>query len=152
MEKDIIFENKEFKVVGYEKGDEPVNIAITIPKNGNGSRYSMLNGVDIKINNPWTWNKPIKIEFHYKSIIIEERKLGTIVSLCDLMNHYYNLSKNDLDVLLKTVQERVKSDLENEIELLVIKKNDLNQHLEELEKYFEKFSTETRAIINEMKK
>lgn len=149
MEKDIIFDNKEFKVVSYQKGDEPVNIAIVYPEHNSVSRFLMTNGLDVLIDNPFDYYASTMVYFSFKNVCLEERKLGTKVSLCDLMNYYYNLNKTDLERIYEEVQKQTKSALVSEIELLKNKKIDLEQRLIELEEYFKKFTTDTAAILNE---
>ena len=85
----------------------------------------MPNGIDAIWHNPYNYNSPDTIEFNYKKTTLEKRNVGSKASLCDLMNHYYNLSKNELELKLVEVQKYVKSELEEKIEQLTETKNKL---------------------------
>lgn len=147
MKKDIILENKSYKVVSYKEGNEPANVVITQPGHNSSRRCSMPNGVDAVWQNPYNFNAPDNIKFNYKKVTLEERSVGSKVSLCDLMNHYYNLSTSELDSMREDVQTAKVSELDLEVEKLKKTRKELEESMKKFNLEFEKFRTETAGIL-----
>jgi hypothetical protein len=151
MKTEIILENNEFKVVSVEDYDTSLNIAIRYPSNNSESISNMANGVDVLLINPYDFNAPIRAKFLYKNVSLEERKVGSKVTFCEVLNHYNKHDEDQLNKKLIEVQQGIKSELEIEIEKLNETKKKLIETNEKLKNLFEGFNKEVSIIIDDCK-
>lgn len=83
--------------------------------------------------------------FEYKGSILKELKLKNMQSLADYFNLYQNMSSKNLETLLEETQQKTKTILEKEIEVLKLQKSALEEQLQTYIKIQQK-----REEINEL--
>lgn len=125
--KGIVFENKEFKVVGYEIDSKPDNMIIYDNLTGY-PRHHLSNGIVIK----WViWSSINNLRVFYKGEKLDKREGVSYVSNAELMNYYNNLSEEEIQVKYEQVLKEEKSLLEKEVEELREEKESLEKFMKE---------------------
>lgn len=148
MKNYCIVKNEKFEVVAYEKEERPTNFVIEQPKRNSGYGFDyIISNNDVKIR--WT-NGTYQghyIRFSYKGIVLKETNCFNLQSVADYLNKFKDMSSDKLDDMLVNAQKAMKTELEKEIELLQIKKNDLEAKVSKLKKIIQKKEELKELII-----
>lgn len=154
MEKQvIILEEGVFKTINIAKGENPTNIAITepmasyevhefkIPKSGIIYKWDYLDH---------SYGKRFSVKIG--NLTISESKGRNVFNNCVIMNHFSNLTDEELHEVILLKQQEQKTKLEEEIEALKSELTGLKKKrrsFAELNSEFEKISNLINEVIKE---
>lgn len=140
----IIVEEGVFKTVNVNKNETPPNIAIHECKGTlSHSEYAVPKS---KMIFRWYWGESYGPTFEVKfgGLTIKEIKGRNVVNNCELMNHFSNLTDEELQKVILLKQQEKKTELQEEIEAL---KNELTG-LKKKKKSFIQLNSEFEKISN----
>ena len=151
MKKCIIRSEKKFKVIVLAEDDNyPANLVIRPQKYNTGTSSFQLSENDIKMS--WTNGtyQGHRVSFLFKDVEIKAIKAPQIQSICDYLNKFSCMEKQELDKLYIEAQKGLKSKLEEEIELLKAERNSLSDEISKL-KLIKQKNDELFKLIGELK-
>jgi hypothetical protein len=151
MKKCIIRSEKKFKVIVLDEDDNyPANLVIKPQEYNTGTSSFQLSENDIKMF--WTNGtyQGHSVSFFFKDVKIKAIKAPQIQSICDYLNKFSCMEKQELDKLYIEAQKGLKSKLEEEIELLKAERNSLSDEILKL-KLIKQKNDELFKLIGELK-
>ena len=131
--KGIVFENKEFKVVSYEEPKEELQLAFKVSDQYPQEWFSMENGIDAHLYKPWGTGraKPLTIDFKFREVVIESRRFSSFPSFTELLNVYFNLTSEEINLKYEAALKNEKSELEIVVKELKEEKTTLEKFMRE---------------------
>lgn len=149
----IVKKGNEFEAIEYTGNNRPLNLVLEAPENGaiNTNDFLLIDsGVTISWNNYYGTPKWRIIEVRYKNtLIFEKNGIRNIQVVIDLLNKYMNVSKSELEELLKDAQEKEKTALEITIEELKVEKANLESQIK-IYKEIQTKKEEIKSLIDKL--
>jgi hypothetical protein len=151
--KKCILKNEIFEV-DYFEGEHPPKNTVLTDVQGNLNIYQLTNGVEIEIVFEWFQNSSYKINFclfkHSNIVIkeIEERKIN-FQSIANLINKYNSYTEAELKDLVKLAEQKIKPQLQVEIEELNAEKDALESKIHTYKQIDKKYE-EIKKLLSEL--
>jgi hypothetical protein len=138
----IILEEGVFKTLNIGKGENPSNIAITQPTASYDAYEFKTPTREMRFI--WYWPNSQKFLVKIGDLTISESSGNNVFNNCVIMNHFVNLTDEELHEVILLKQEEQKTKLEEEIEAL---KNELSG-LKKKKKSFIQLNSEFEKVSN----